>query len=230
MKLLAIETSTRLGGLAIVHDRSGLLGEIRFNLNISHSERIMSNLDFLLKSTGLLPADLDAIAVSAGPGSFTGLRVGISTAKGLAFQTGVPILPVSTLEALASALSYSELQICPVIYARKNEIFTAIYRADKGRLQLKLEEAAMSPEDLIARITEPTIFSGSGLTNYGNLMKKKLADKFFAAPTALAFSSAVSVAETAFRHYHGNTGKPDAAALAPRYLRACQAETKSRRT
>jgi len=222
MKLLAIETSTRLGGLALVDDTSGLLGEIRFNLNVSHSERIMSNLDFLLKRSGVLPADLDSIAVSAGPGSFTGLRVGISTAKGLAFQTGVSILPVSTLEALASALSYSKLQICPMIYARKNEIFTAIYKADRGRISLKLEESAMSPEDLIALITEPTIFLGNGFISYGDMLKESLGDDLvLPAPTTLALPSAVSVAETAFRHYH-KTSAPDATTLAPRYFRAAQ--------
>ncbi len=221
MKLLAIETSTRLGGLALVDDETGLLGEIRFNLNVSHSERIMSNLDFLLKSTGLLPANLDAIAVSVGPGSFTGLRVGISTAKGLAFQTGVSIIAVSTLEALASALSYSELQICPMIYARKNEIFTAIYKADKGKLSLKLEESAMSPEDLIALITEPTIFLGNGLTTYIDLLKEKLGNMCYIAPTTLALPSAVSLAETAFRHHSDNpcTSNADTATLTPKYLR-----------
>ena len=225
MKLLAIETSTQLGALALVDDVSGLLGEIRFNLNISHSERIMSNLDFLLKNTGLITTDLDAIAVSAGPGSFTGLRVGISTAKGLAFQRGISIIPVSTLEALASALSYSAIQICPMLYARKNEIFTAIYKADKGRLSISLKESAMKPEDLIALITEPTIFLGNGSIFYASLLKESLGGLVHLAPTTLALPSAVSVAELGFLHYQ-STNATDAATLAPKYLQAARAKIK----
>src|SRR6266508_1023760 len=101
MKLLAVESATLSGGVALL-DGDSLLGEITLNIAITHSERLLSAVDRLLADCGLAPADLEGLAVSVGPGSFTGLRVGLATVKGLAMALGLPVAPVPTLDALAA--------------------------------------------------------------------------------------------------------------------------------
>jgi len=106
MKILALETATIAGSVAIIDDNKGLIGEVRVDVKAAHSERLMPSVEWLLNASGLSINDIDAFAVSIGPGSFTGLRIGLSTAKGLAFSTGKPLVPVKTLDAFASTLVY----------------------------------------------------------------------------------------------------------------------------
>ena len=128
MKVLSIETSTLAGGVALM-DEKRLIAEYRLDVVVHHSERILSAIDLLLKESGTTVADLDAIAVSVGPGSFTGLRVGLATAKGLAIARNKPLVLIPTLEAFATIFRYSEAWIVPFIDARKADGYWALFES-----------------------------------------------------------------------------------------------------
>src|SRR5262245_28797949 len=127
MRLLALESATLAGGAALL-DGDVIVGEHRSNIALTHSERLMVAVDRLLQDCGWSMSDLDGLAVSVGPGSFTGLRVGIATVKGLALAMSLPVAPVPTLDALASALPFADVPVCPVLDARKGEVYLSCYR------------------------------------------------------------------------------------------------------
>ena len=122
MKILAIETSTMLGGVAIADDSAGLIAEVRLNVKSTHSERLMMEIDHVLKQSFLKMSDIDVFAIAVGPGSFTGLRIGLSTVKGLSYATGKPIVSVPTLEAFAWNFPYCRYPVCTLLDARKKEV------------------------------------------------------------------------------------------------------------
>ena len=126
MRLLAVDTSTLTGAVALLEDDT-LVAESRLNVALTHGERLLPAIDGILAAAGWSLAELDALAVAVGPGSFTGLRIGVSTVKGLAFATGKPTVPVSTLEALAWSLPLAAHPVCPVLDARKGEVYTALF-------------------------------------------------------------------------------------------------------
>ncbi len=118
MKILAIETSTMLGGIAIMGEAEGLIMEVRLNVRSTHSERLMSEIDHALKQAGMKITDMDVFGISIGPGSFTGLRVGLSTVKGFSYATGKPVVSIPTLEAFAWNFPFSPYPVCPMLDAR----------------------------------------------------------------------------------------------------------------
>ena len=120
MKLLAIETSTMLGGIAVMEDNT-LIAESRMNVKATHSERIMADIDNALRRSGFTIDDIDVFGIASGPGSFTGLRVGLSTLKGLSYATGKKVVSVSTLEAFAWNVPFSSHLICPLLDALKRK-------------------------------------------------------------------------------------------------------------
>jgi len=142
--VLGIETATVLGGVALVSGSGELLGEITLRNHESHSERILPAADWLLKTLGITLRDLAAVAVSQGPGSFTGLRAGIATAKGLAFSLGVPLFGIPTLEALAANSPPGAGLVCAVLNARRGEVFRALFRSEPTGLQ-RLEPDSLVP-------------------------------------------------------------------------------------
>src|SRR5512142_2291842 len=127
MKVLGIDTSTMMGAVGIV-DGEELIAELRTNVSVTHSERLMLHVDGLLKSARLTLSDIDGFAVTVGPGSFTGLRIGLAAVKGLAYGTRKPVAGVSTLDVLADNLPYCKYQVCPVLDARKKMVYAAIYK------------------------------------------------------------------------------------------------------
>ncbi len=127
MRVLAIDTSTMLGGIAVMDD-AGLIVETRLNVKSTHSERLMTELDHTLKRAGLKISDIDVFAAAIGPGSFTGLRIGLSTVKGFSYVTGKPIVSVPTLEALVWNFPYSRYPICTMLDARKKEVYAALFK------------------------------------------------------------------------------------------------------
>lgn len=193
MKILAVETSTIIGGVAILDDDK-LIAEGRLGIKSIHSERLMCHIDFLLKSSRLELSDIDFFAVSVGPGSFTGLRVGISTVKGLAFATNKMIAPVSSLEALALNVVETDHYICPVIDARKGEVYTSIYKSYDTVLHTIVPETVLSPVQLTKLIDKKTILLGDGITLYGNLLKDALGDRVIFCHSLHNLPSAANVA------------------------------------
>jgi tRNA threonylcarbamoyladenosine biosynthesis protein TsaB len=174
MKVLGIDTSTSCGSVGLIDD-DRVISENLLNIPVTHSERLLNAIDRVLKEGSCPTDDLEGWAVSLGPGSFTGLRIGVSTVKGLAFGTQKPVVGVPTLDALASHISPTPYLICPILDARKGEVYAAFYRYDKAdNLQRISAYLAIGPEDLLKRIQEKTIFIGDGVRTYGNDIRKAL--------------------------------------------------------
>lgn len=152
MKILAIETSTMLGGIAIMDDLSGLIAEVRFNVKSTHSERLMTAIDYVLKQAGLTVSDIDVFAVAIGPGSFTGLRIGLSTVKGFSYSTGKPIVSVPTLESLAWNFPYCRPPVCTMLDARKKEVYAALFKWDKEDFIRLMDEVSIKVDSLLEKI------------------------------------------------------------------------------
>ncbi len=225
MKILALETSTMMGSVAIM-DQEGLIAEYRLNIKSTHSERLMRTIDEVLKDSGLELKDLDGYAVSIGPGSFTGLRIGISTVKGLAFVTGKPVASIPTLDALACNISFSQYQICPMLDARKKEVYTALYRlSDDGEISKLVDDCVIRPEIILKEIKEPTVFLGEGARMYKELISEGLGHHAHFAPLSKQLPSAANVAELGLKAIRsGKTENPET--LVPRYIRKSEAEIK----
>jgi len=165
MKVLGIETSTGSGSVAVL-EGDKVLGEFFLNLGPTHSEKLLPMLDWLLKEVGVEKNEIEGIAVSKGPGSFTALRVGISTAKGLAFSLGIPVVGVSSLEVLARNLLYTPLYIYSLIDAKKKEVYAALFRYSDTNLNRITDDILISPDDICEMISERTIFIGNGALLY----------------------------------------------------------------
>jgi tRNA threonylcarbamoyladenosine biosynthesis protein TsaB len=161
MRVLAVETSTLAGGVAVVEGER-LVAEYLLDVSVTHSERLLSAIDRVLADAGWRPRDLQGLAVAIGPGSFTGLRVGISTVKGLALALGVPVAAVPTLDGMAAAMPWVALPICPVLRARRNEVYAAFYRWDGEGPRRESEYLALPPDELSARLAGPTLLIGDG--------------------------------------------------------------------
>src|SRR5207245_6411196 len=161
MRVLAVVTSSLAGGVAWL-DGERLVAEYLLDVSVTHSERLMSAVDRVLADARWTPRDLAGLAVAVGPGSFTGLRIAVSTAKGLALALGLPISAVPTLDAMAAALPWAALPVCPVLDARKGEVYASLYRWDGAAMRREWEYLALAPEALAARLGEPTLLVGDG--------------------------------------------------------------------
>jgi tRNA threonylcarbamoyladenosine biosynthesis protein TsaB len=161
VRLLAVETSTLAGGVALL-DGDRVRGEYVLDVTATHSERLLPAIDRLMADAGWTPADLEGLAVAVGPGSFTGLRIGLGAVKGLALALGIPVAGVPTLDALAAALPFAGLPVCPVVDARKGEVYACRYRWDGEGWRREWEYLALAPEALAARLDSPTILLGDG--------------------------------------------------------------------
>jgi tRNA threonylcarbamoyladenosine biosynthesis protein TsaB len=175
MRILGLDTSTRSGSVALVED-----GRIRAELNVAgpldHSERLLPSVDFLLDRLGLAVNDLDAVAVTRGPGSFTGVRVGLATAAGLARAAGIPAAGVPTLEALAHATPPPEAGrwICTWIDAGRREIYAAAFEVMEGGLQQCLPPTVEPPSAWLERLPEvAATFVGDGSESYAELLSTR---------------------------------------------------------
>lgn len=225
MKIFAIETSTMMGSVAIM-DQAGLIAEYRLNIKSTHSERLMKTIDEVLKDSSLTLEDIDGYAVSIGPGSFTGLRIGLSTVKGLSFITKKPIAAIPTLDALACNISFSQYQICPMLDARKKEIYTSLYsNTEEGEMIKLLEDTVIKPESFLRKIKEPTVFLGEGATIYREIIRESLGPLAFFAPSAKQLPSAASVAELGLNAIMSGRSE-DPATLVPKYIRKSEPEIK----
>ncbi|MBA4348362.1 MAG: tRNA (adenosine(37)-N6)-threonylcarbamoyltransferase complex dimerization subunit type 1 TsaB [Thermodesulfovibrio sp.] len=224
MKLLAIETSTMLGGVAIV-DEYTLVAESRMNVKVTHSERIMSEIDHVLMQSGLNINDIDVFGIAIGPGSFTGLRVGLSTVKGLVYATGKKLVSVSTLEAFAWNVPFSSHQVCPLLDARKKEVYVGLFRWVDGDFIRVMEEKVVRIENLLSVINCPTIFLGEGAIIYKESIENKLGNIALFAPPQKMVPSPSNVAYLCMRK--AKRGEfSDPVSLVPFYLRRSEAETK----
>ena len=222
MYILGIETATRTGGVAIVSE-GGVLAEYTLNIEVTHSERLMSTVDRVLKDTGLSISNIDGFGVSIGPGSFTGLRIGLSTVKGLAFTTGKPVAAVPTLKALAWNTPHSRYPVCPLLDAKKKEVYAALYRYDGRELVQDLPEMVLPLAELADRVAGEVLFSGEGARLFAGDIERLFAGRAHLAPLSATVPSAASVAEIALDMIRAgrHTGPDD---LSPMYIRRPEAE------
>jgi tRNA threonylcarbamoyladenosine biosynthesis protein TsaB len=174
VKILVLDTSGEFSGAALLEDEA-LRAQCRMRVSGTHSTGLWRILGFLLSEVGWALDAVDAWAVCRGPGSFTGVRIGLATVKALALVTRKPVVAVSGLEALARTWSYAPYLICPMIDARKQEVYAAGYRSDpQGRLYRVLPETHERPLSLAARLGEPAILVGSGAWFYRGILKERL--------------------------------------------------------
>jgi tRNA threonylcarbamoyladenosine biosynthesis protein TsaB len=219
MRVLAVETSTLAGGAALLDD-AHVVGEYALDVSATHSERLMGAIDRLLTDAGWTPRDLEGLAVAVGPGSFTGLRIGLSTVKGLALALGIPIAAVPTLDALAAGLPYAGLPVCPVLDARKREVYASLYRWDGSAMRREWDYLAIAPRELSERLREPVIVLGDGADQIDSPHARPVR------PPRRGPSPASVGALGHARLAQGDTVVP--AELVPIYLRPSEAELKSR--
>ena len=205
MKVLALESATLSGGAALV-DGERLLGEITLDVAVTHSERLMAAVDRLVAECGFSPRDLDGLAVSIGPGSFTGLRVGLATVKGLALALDLPIAPVPTLDALAARLPFAEAAVCPILDARKGEVYLSLYRWDGQEMVRNWDYLALTPEAAAARLEAPVILLGDGIAACRPWLAR-LGDGCRVAPPAQRMPSPAVVAQIGRRMLAAGEGR-----------------------
>ena len=222
--LLAFETSAKAASVALFQGEK-LLGESYQNTGLTHSQTLMTMAEDLLKNCGVTVNDLTDVAVAAGPGSFTGVRIGVSAAKGLAWGKALPCWGVSTLEAMALGLGVQDGYILPTMDARRAQVYTAMFLAENGVITRVFEDSAIALADLKERIVtldKPIFLVGDGsLLTYSTL--KSEVPSLILPPEHKMHQRAVGVGLAAMAAVaRGETG--DAEALTPNYLRLSQAE------
>ncbi len=225
MKILGIETSAVSAGAAIVSDGK-LIGETYVNTGLTHSQTVMCLIDTVLSNCMLSFSDIDAVAVAAGPGSFTGIRIGVSAVKGLCFTENKPCIPVSTLEAMANAAELEDCIICPVMDARCMQVYTAQFaKTEEGIVRLADDKPLTLQElsDVLLQYDKIIVLIGDGSEiSYRFLTEKGInAVKF---SEIFRFQRASGVAITAYRNYNKDNTMISAEELQPVYLRLSQAE------
>jgi len=225
MRLLALETATLAGGAALLDD-GHLIGESRLNIALTHSERLMAVVDRLLQDCAWEASSLRALAVSIGPGSFTGLRVGVATAKGLALALDLPIAPVPTLDALAATLPFADAPVCPLLDARKGEVYCSLYRWNGTAMAREWDYLALSPAAAAARLDAPVIVLGDGVAACRPFLAR-LGGGLREAPPVQSLPSAALVGALGHAILRAGGGIP-AEQLVPLYLRPSEAELKAR--
>lgn len=224
MKILAIDTSTASGGIALLEDDQ-LIAELATCTQKTHAERLLPLIETLLGGINTKIEGVDGFALTTGPGSFTGLRIGLATIKGLAWSLNKPVVGVSTLEALAMNIPYSDKPICPILDARKKEVYAGIYKCNDNQSTCIMDDTAISPQLLIERIKEPTIFIGDGVNVYRDVIKNTLKDLAIFAPPHLWSIRALNIGLLAWNMFKKG-GAGDSKNVNLNYLRASEAEIK----
>jgi tRNA threonylcarbamoyladenosine biosynthesis protein TsaB len=228
MRILALETATNTVGLALM-DEERVLGELTLDLGRHHAEVLLPALDKLFAMTGLMPEEVDLLACTIGPGSFTGLRIGISTVKGLAMAMDRPIVGVSTLEALALNALPTNGWICPMLDARKSQVYTGLYRMGPDGLPASAsEEQLIGIDDFLHERNEGEIlFLGDGAVGHAGLITEIMGKRAVVCASGKHRIQASSVGLIGRRRYQ-NGLVLDTLTFAPRYMRSSAAENKGK--
>ncbi|HEX3076123.1 MAG TPA: tRNA (adenosine(37)-N6)-threonylcarbamoyltransferase complex dimerization subunit type 1 TsaB [Lachnospiraceae bacterium] len=225
MRILAIDSSGLVASVAFVTD-SELIGEYTINYKKTHSQTLLPMLDEVAKMVEADLKEIDAIAVASGPGSFTGLRIGSSTAKGLGLALDKPIIEVPTIDGLAYNIGLTDHLICPLMDAKRDQVYTGLYDYEQDMFHVVMEQCAISIDDIIEeinRVNRPVIFLGDGVPVYRQRIIDKVNTKYQFAPCHLARQRAGAIGALACDYYannrmvHARDHKPD-------YLRLSQAE------
>lgn len=205
MKILAIDTSASTCSVALTENET-LLYEYTADTGRTHAVQLSGMIDAVLGASGVSVGDLDGFAVTTGPGSFTGLRIGIATVKGLAFAAVKPVAPVSTLDVLAFQCAGVETLICPLIDARKNEVYGATYRWLGDQLDLVGRPQVTGAAGILQGGGEKCFYVGSGALLYRDLIAKRLGDQAVIAPPRMSMVRSSAVACIGFRQLNQGAG------------------------
>lgn len=174
MRVLGLETSTQVGTVAVL-DQNQVRGEISFLSTTTHSERILQNIDQVLRGADLSPADLEGVAVGLGPGSFTGLRIGLSTAKGLAYALGIPVAGIPTLEALANNAPFWPELICAILDARRGFVYGGLFKTIAGETLKRIErDEVREVVPWVRSFGRRTLFVGDGGLTYREAIQEAM--------------------------------------------------------
>lgn len=225
MKLLALDSSGLVASIAIVED-DNLIGEYTVNYKKTHSQTLLPMLDAVAKMIELDLNTIDAIAIAAGPGSFTGLRIGSATAKGLGLALDKPLIEVPTVDGLAYNLYGNRNLVCPLMDARRNQTYTGLYQFDENGMQTLISQCVVGIDEMIDQINEKKLavtFLGDGVPVFKNYIQDNCKVAFHFAPAHLNKQRAGAVAALAMQYYkQGKTVAPQD--HQPDYLRMSQAE------
>ena len=224
MLTLAFETSAKAGSVALL-DGDRLLGESYQDTGLTHSQTVMAMAENLIAHCGYTPRDVQAVAVAHGPGSFTGIRIGVAAAKGFAWGAQLPCYGVSTLEAMALGLGVYQGYVLPVMDARREQVYTALFYVNHGTVERKTEDRAISLQQLgeeIKNLSESVFLVGDGSILCYNTLGEEIPGLVMP-PQHRMHQRAVGVGLAAHKAAQaGDAG--DASALQPNYLRLSQAE------
>lgn len=243
MKILALESSGLVASVAIMED-DNLIADYTIHYKKTHSQTLLPMLEEVCRMTEQELSGLDAIAVAAGPGSFTGLRIGSATAKGLGLALNKPIVPVPTVDALAYLLYGTDALVCPIMDARRSQVYTGVYQFRKKKevsaeefrlgqsfaMECLVPQCAVSIDHIIEQLNrlaqeqkKEVIFTGDGIPVYADVLQEKLLIPWSVAPAHRNRQNAAALAALAQIYYR--EGRMETAAEhAPDYLRLSQAE------
>ena len=225
MRILAFDSSGLVASVAIVEEEQ-TVAEYTVNYKKTHSQTLLPMLDEIVKMTDMGLQSIDAIAVAGGPGSFTGLRIGSATAKGLGLALNKPLIHIPTLEGMAYNLYGSSAVICPIMDARRKQVYTGIYRFEEGELKVLEDQTAIAVDELIQKLNEmgeEVVFLGDGVPVYADCLREGLSIPFTFAPANMNRQRASSVGLLGIEYF--KQGKTETAREhQPDYLRVSQAE------
>lgn len=225
MKLLVLDSSGLVASVALLEDER-LIAEYTTGNKLTHSQTLLPMLDEIIRRTTFDMEDVDAIAVAMGPGSFTGLRIGAATAKGLGLALDKPVIPVPTVDGLAYQLFGVSSLICPMMDARRKQVYTGFYRFHGDHMEVVKEQCAQSVQDTLEQLKaygEPVIFLGDGVPVYRKEIEEAMGADAVFAPAHANRQRAGAVGALAEVYYRKGIWQ-SADAFAPEYLRKSQAE------
>ena len=224
MKILAVDTSTASGSIALM-DGSYLKAEWILQSSLTHNRMLLKNIDFLLTQAGWTLSRVEGFAVTTGPGSFTGIRIGLTTMKTLAWTLNKPYVGIPSLDALAAPFCFSSLPVCSLIDARKNEVYASVYHPGRaaGGLHRRDDYQVLPPERVAEHIAGPTLFCGDGWLLYRDVLKERLGGKALEAPAPSHVVRASFVAELARVRFEAGESE-DPMCSVPLYVRPSDAE------
>jgi len=226
MKILALDTTTLSGSVALL-EKARLLAEINLDSSLTHSERLLASIDFLLQTNKLSLKDMDGFALASGPGSFTGIRIGLSTVKSFSFASGKLIAPVSSLKALALKLIRPQVRLlCPMIDAKKGEIYAALFESTGTLLKEIIPQGVYTPDRFFSLLPSHRViyFIGNGIAVYKNRILDYLKDKAKFSSRSLFIAHEVGLLGFELLETGSGVSYQE---LEPIYFRKSQAEEKS---
>ena len=222
MRILGIDTSSPTGSVALVDNDDVISGSL-LNSSKNYSDKLLIEVDAVLNSSKTKLNQIDGFVITTGPGSFTGLRVGMSLLKGLILATQKPFASVNTLDAYAETVQPGPYAICPVLDARKKEVYTALYNSKNGLCVRETPDQAITPMELCDQIKKPTAFVGNGLVAYRELLSSRLREKYMHNAPLKKLTVAASAVLIASRNFKKNL-QNNLDSLTINYIRPSEAE------